>query len=71
MRLNGEEEGIVNEACRLRRTDSRCNLVAQRFAKRLNRARKSADLGDWIRRRALGPRRLLDWLRLDAHSFGE
>jgi hypothetical protein len=32
MRLNGEEEGIVNEARRLRGTDPRSNLVAQRFA---------------------------------------
>ena len=70
VRLDGEEEGVVNEARRLRRTDSRSNLVAQRLAERLDRSRKRADLGNWIRRRALSPRRLLDWLRFDAHSFG-
>jgi hypothetical protein len=71
MRLNGKEEGVVNETRRLRRADPRCNLVAQCFAKRLNRARKCADFGDWVGRRALGPRRLLNWLWFDAHSFGE
>ena len=32
VRLDGEEEGIINKARRLRRTDSRSNLVAQRLA---------------------------------------
>ena len=71
VRLNREEECIINNAGSFCRADPSRHLVAQGFPKGLDRSRKRAYLGDRIGSRPRDPARLFNWLRLNAHSFGE